>query len=245
MSKTIVGLYDDIAQARATVEALDNAGFDRSHISLVANASAEEYGRYFDDEGSYRRDVHDDDELTTGEGATAGAGIGATIGGIGGLLMGLGLLAVPGVGPALAAGPIVSALVGAGIGAAAGGLMGALVNNGVPEEEAAHYAEGVRRGGSLVMLTVADDRVNEVETIMNSHNPVNIDDRVAKWRDTGYTSYDDTAEPYTPDQIRAERDRLGMTQGTRGVAGVDNTNVGTTNKTNDVRKAHINGEPHA
>lgn len=206
MAKTIVGLYDHIGQARATVEQLVDAGFDRDAISLVANATAKEYGRYFDEQGRYRSGNFDD-ELTSGEGAAAGAGIGAAIGGLGGLLMGLGLLAVPGVGPALAAGPIVSALVGAGIGAAAGGLMGALVNSGVPEEEAGYYAEGVRRGGSLVMLTVAEERVDEAERIMNDHDPVDIDERVAHWKDDGFESYDRDAAPFTTEQIAAERER--------------------------------------
>ena len=207
MAKTIVGLYDHIQQARDTVEDLVDAGFDRDRISFTANAAAEEYGRYFDDEGGYRDDVdYEEHDMTAGEGAAAGAGIGATVGGIGGLLMGLGLLAIPGVGPALAAGPIVSALVGAGIGAAAGGLMGALVNAGVPEEHAGYYAEGVRRGGSLVMLTTDEDRVGEVERIMNKHNPVDLDERVENWREAGFTEFDREADPYDADAIRTERD---------------------------------------
>lgn len=215
MAQTVVGLYDHISQARDTVEDLVDAGFDRERISFTANASAAEYGRYFDEEGRHRTDVdydsdYDDHEMTSGEGAAAGAGIGATIGGLGGLLMGLGLLAVPGVGPALAAGPIVSALVGAGIGAAAGGLMGALVNHGVPEDEAGHYAEGVRRGGSLVMITVDDDRVDDVERIMNMHNPVDIDERTEAWRDEGYTGFDREAEPYTAEQVATNREQYAI-----------------------------------
>ena len=209
MARTVVGLYDHISKARSVVEALDKSGFDRDDISLVANASAKEYATYFDDEGQYKTDV-DDDHMTSGEGAAAGAGIGATIGGIGGLLMGLGLLAVPGVGPALAAGPIVSALVGAGIGAVAGGLTGALVNSGVPEEEASYYAEGVRRGGSLVMITVADDRVGDVERIMNDHNPVDIEERVARWKEDGWTGYDEKAEPYSVEDIATEQEQYSI-----------------------------------
>ncbi|CAN5732378.1 hypothetical protein BH24DEI2_BH24DEI2_07490 [soil metagenome] len=215
MAQTVVGLYDHISQARDTVEDLVDAGFKRDQISFTANASAAEYGKYFDEEGQHRADMdhgadYDDDEMTSGEGAAAGAGIGATIGGLGGLLMGLGLLAVPGVGPALAAGPIVSALVGAGIGAAAGGLMGALVNHGVPEEEAGYYSEGVRRGGSLVMLTVEDDRVDDVERVMNMHNPVDIDERAAAWKEEGFEEYDAKAEPYTADQVIESREKYAI-----------------------------------
>ena len=205
MAQTIVGLYDHISQARATIQDLVESGYEREDINFVANAAAEEYGRYFDEQGSYRTDV-DDHELTSGEGAAAGAGVGATLGGLGGLLMGLGLLAIPGVGPALAAGPIVSALVGAGIGAAAGGLMGALVNHGVPEDEAGYYSEGVRRGGSLVMLTVDEAQVDEVETIMNNHHPVDIEERSRDWRNLGFDRYEPEAEPYTSEQIARERE---------------------------------------
>ena len=170
MAQTVVGLYDHVSQARAAIQDLVDSGFKRDNISFTANASAAEYGEYFDEEGRYREDStaqyrddttgeYRDDEMTAGEGAGAGAGIGAAIGRLGRLADGLGVASrFQASGPALAAGPIVSALVGAGIGGVAGGLMGALVNSGVPEEEAGHYSEGVRRGGSLVMLTVEDDR---------------------------------------------------------------------------------------
>ena len=205
MARTVVGLYDNVSQARDALQELVDAGFKRDNINFVANAAAEEaeVRPYFDDDGKYR----DNDELTTSEGAAAGAGIGATVGGLGGLLMGLGLLAVPGVGPALAAGPIASALVGAGIGAAAGGLSGALVNNGVPEADADYYAEGVRRGGALVSLTVEDNEADKAQSVMNAHNPVNIEERASSWRESGWTGYDPDADPYSVDEIRAERSR--------------------------------------
>lgn len=214
MATTVTALFDHISQARAAVGDLIDNGYNRADINLVANAAADEYARYFDDEGRYRDDLVALD-TTPGEGARKGAGIGAAVGGLGGLLMGIGLLAIPGVGPALAAGPIVSALVGAGIGAASGGLMGALVNSGVPEDDASTYAEGVRRGGTLVTLAVADDQVDAVEAILGRHDPVDIHERVERWRDAGWTDYDPTAAPYTVDQIHEERVRYG--DGDRGV----------------------------
>jgi uncharacterized protein (TIGR02271 family) len=210
MAKTLVALYDHVSEAQAAVKDLVDAGFTRDDISLVANASAKEYAKYFDSDGKYRTDVDYDDDLTTEEGAKAGAGIGGVVGGLGGLLMGLGLLAVPGVGPALAAGPIVSALVGAGIGAAAGGVSGALVNDGIDEEHASYYAEGVRRGGSLVMLNVADERADNVESILDNHDPVDIDIRVSEWRKTGWQGYDESAEAYTTEQIAEEQARYAV-----------------------------------
>lgn len=207
MAKTIVGLYDQFVQAQAATRDLVDAGIARDNISLVANAAAEDYAPYFDDEGRYREPATSE----AGEGAATGAGIGATIGGLGGVLVGLGLLVIPGVGPALAAGPIVSALVGAGVGAAAGGLLGALVGSGVPKEEAGYYAEGVRRGGSLVTVTVDEARVGEVEAAMNRHRPVDIDERVTRWRSEGFEGYDPKAESYRPEEVAAERERYGVT----------------------------------
>jgi uncharacterized membrane protein len=205
MAKTVVGLFDALPHAEAAVTDLVNHGYRREDISLVANAAAKEYGTYFDEEGRYVERHENRDEMTSGEGAAAGAGIGATIGGIGGLLMGLGLLAIPGVGPALAAGPIVSTLVGAGIGAASGGVMGALVNNGIPEEHAGYYAEGVRRGGALIMVTVDDTEAQEVQNILNRHHPVDLESRVRDWREHGFEEYDRQADPYTTEDIHREQ----------------------------------------
>lgn len=194
MAKTVVGFYDHASQAKAAVRDLVDLGFHESKINFVASAAVEEaeVRPYFDDEGYYRSS----DELTSSGGA-AGAGIGATIGGLGGLLMGLGLLAVPGVGPALAAGPIASSLVGAGTGAALGGLTGALVNNDVPEEHASYYAEGVRRGGAVVLLVVDDAEAADTERIMSAHDPVDIEARASGWRDLGWNSYNPNADPYS------------------------------------------------
>ncbi|MCA9836028.1 MAG: hypothetical protein KC422_03910 [Trueperaceae bacterium] len=203
MAQTVTGLFDHLSQARAAVRDLHDNGYENNDISLVANASDETYSRYFDEEGNYQTVTHE--EMTAGEGASAGAGIGATIGGIGGLLMGLGLLAIPGVGPALAAGPIVSTLVGAGIGAASGGIAGALVNAGVPEERAHYYAEGVRRGGSIVMVKVDEANATNARDILNRHHPVNVDERARDWRDHGYEAFDPKAENYTSEQIERER----------------------------------------
>jgi hypothetical protein len=207
VEKVVVGLFDHLSDAKEAVAELVNRGFEREKISLVASNAAGEYDSYFKD-GSYDASYIevDDDDLTRAEGAAAGAGIGATIGGLGGLLMGLGLLAVPGVGPALAVGPIAAALVGAGIGGASGGVMGALVNDGVSEEHASFYAEGIRRGGSLVSVkTQGDQEHNLAQQIMDSNGPVSINERMSAWQNTGWTAFDPKASPYTAQQIMDER----------------------------------------
>lgn len=230
MAKTVVALYDALSHAEAAITDLANHGYSRKDISLVANAAAREYDAYFDDEGRY---LSERGELTSGEGAAAGAGIGATLGAIGGLLMGLGLLAVPGVGPALAAGPIASALVGAGIGAASGGVMGALVNNGIPEERAGYYAEGVRRGGALVMISVDEHQAQEVWHILSRHHPVDIEARVKDWREHGFTEYDRSAAPYSAEDIYREQQAYHYAPTTMGLEGAAMMNT-------DMYRSHFN-----
>jgi hypothetical protein len=176
--KTIVGMYDHFENARQVVQELVNSGIDRARISLIAG---DREGRYATD---LKRDVDDGDTIA------GGAATGAVVGGLGGLLLGLGALAIPGIGPVIAAGPIVSTLVGAGVGAAVGGLVGALVAAGVPEEQAGYYAEGVRRGSTLVTAEVAEERVDEVVRIMERHHPIDVDERATTWRQGGWTGFD-------------------------------------------------------
>lgn len=203
----VVGLFDAFEDASRTVDDMVAAGFDRDAISLVASNATREYDRYVEHRHDERYDeVVDADTMGPGEGAAAGGGIGAAIGGIGGVLMGLGLLAVPGVGPALAAGPIVSGLIGAGIGGAAGGIMGALVNAGIPEERAHGYAEGVRRGGTVVTVNVPPEEAARAEDIMVRHGVVDIDERITAWRDEGWSGFDPKAQPYDVRAIERERE---------------------------------------
>lgn len=171
--------------------------------------------------GSSLNDKSTDDvresDLTTGEGAATGAGIGAALGGLGGVLMGLGLLVVPGVGPALAAGALASGLIGAGIGGAAGGIGGALANAGVPEEEAGYYAEGVRRGGHLVVVSTSDDKYMTAQDILQRHNPASMKDRSDTWRREGWTGFDPNAQPYDPDRPASSTDDMTMRERDRTI----------------------------
>ena len=133
-------------------------------------------------------------------GAGAGAVGGTVLGGGLGLLVGLGALAIPGIGPVVAAGTLATVLgttaLGAGIGAAAGGLVGALVGSGVPEEDANVYSEGVRRGGTLVTVSVADDMTDKAISVLESHNPVDVDVRGSQYRESGWQRFDTEAQPY-------------------------------------------------
>jgi hypothetical protein len=129
----------------------------------------------------------------------------ATVGGAVGLLAGFGLLAIPGIGPVVAAGWLVSTAAGAAAGGATGGLIGALTQAGVSEEDAHVYAEGVRRGGTLVTVRTPDGDRGRVEAILD-RSAVNIRDRGAAYRKSGWQRFDPDASPYTADQVRKERD---------------------------------------
>ena len=150
-----------------------------------------------------------------GTGAGAGASIGTIIGGGAGLLAGIGALAIPGVGPVIAAGWLIATLTGAGAGAAAGGLLGSLTGAGVPEDNAHVYAEGVRRGSTLVTVRADDNKVSEAESIMARYMPVDIAQRGAGYRaDGGWDRFDETRGTMTPEELAAERARVTTTTGT-------------------------------
>jgi len=200
MAKQVVGLFDNMQDAHSAVSDLTNAGFTSDDISIVANNSSGQSTNYDADTGS-----------EAGEGAGAGAVGGAVLGGLGGLLVGLGALAIPGVGPVIAAGTLATALgttaVGAGLGAAAGGLVGALVGAGIPEEDANIYAEGVRRGGALVTVQAATDSdADRAADILDRYNVVDIDDRGSDYRSSGWSRFDENDTSYGT----SDRDRGGM-----------------------------------
>ena len=184
--KTVVGSFDNYAEAHSVVNELTAQGFARHDISIVARKQDAELH-----EASGRSESGD-----VGSGAATGALAGGAIGGAAGLAAGLAGLAIPGIGPIIAAGPIAAALAGAGVGAAAGGLIGALANAGVKEEDAHVYAENVRRGGALVMLKCDDSRAQTAADIMERHGAIDVDRRGAELRQPGWRGFDETASPY-------------------------------------------------
>lgn len=196
MTSTISRLYDNYSDAQAAVTKLEAAGVPHSDISIVANNS----DGWFD--GKKDRDGDGVDDRA--EAAGTGAGVGAGLGGAAGLLAGLGLLAIPGLGPVVAAGWLAATAVGAAAGAATGGLVGALTQAGVSDDEAPLYAEGVRRGGSLVTAKVADGDTARLEAILDTSS-VNLRDRSAAWQKSGWTGYDPASQPYGADEVRKER----------------------------------------
>jgi hypothetical protein len=158
----------------------------------MANDQSGEYSRYIQHSGDATRAP----ESGAATGAGVGAGIGAVVGGLAGILVGLGALAIPGIGPVLAAGPLAAAfagLAGAGAGAVAGGvtggLIGVLADMGVPRENAGYFAEGVRRGGTLVVARATDEMAGTARDILNRHSPIDMNERITQWRQSGWKGY--------------------------------------------------------
>ncbi|MCK1329811.1 MULTISPECIES: general stress protein [unclassified Bradyrhizobium] len=202
MTITISRLYDNYSDAQRAVTSLESAGVPHSDLSIVANNSDNWYST--DKKVDRDRDGVDD----RAEGAATGAGLGAGLGGAAGLLAGLGLLAIPGLGPVVAAGWLASTALGAVAGGATGGVVGALTQAGVSDEEAPLYAEGVRRGGTLVSARVPDADRARYEAILNQ-SAVNLRDRSAAWQKAGWKSYDPSAKPYGAEEVRRERQLYG------------------------------------
>jgi hypothetical protein len=186
--QTFTRVYDTYPQAQRSVADLEAAGIPSSEISVVANKFvSEEY-------------TADDATSAT----VAGAGMGAAVGGGAGLLAGLGMLAIPGLGPVVAAGWLASTAAVAVAGSAAGGIIGALVDVGTPEKEAHIYSEAVRRGGALV--TVRTSHItDQVETILNRHQPIDTAQRRQEYAQGGWNQFDPKAPPYKPSDDEISR----------------------------------------
>ncbi|MCS3896099.1 hypothetical protein M2171_005232 [Bradyrhizobium japonicum USDA 38] len=202
MTVTISRLYDNYSNAQQAVERLEAAGVPHSDISIVANNS----DSWFNTDKKVDRDRDGVDDRA--EGAGKGAGIGAGVGGTAGLLAGLGLLAIPGLGPVVAAGWLAATAVGAAAGAATGGVVGALTEAGISREDADSYAEGVRRGGALVSARVVDADRSRLDSVLDKSS-VNLRDRSAAWQKTGWKSFDPASKPYGAEEVRKERQLYG------------------------------------
>jgi hypothetical protein len=203
MTVTITRLYSDYPSASRAVNALEAAGVPAKDISLVASNA----DNWYSHAGTARADKMATSPQTDSgaTGAGTGAGVGTAVGGAAGLLAGLGLLAIPGVGPVVAAGWLVATAVGAVAGAATGGLIGGLTGAGVSEDDAHVYAEGVRRGGSLVTARVPDADKSRLESILDHQGSIDVRARGQAYRSAGWKTFDDKLPPYTPDQVQHDR----------------------------------------
>lgn len=177
MKKDIVafGIYNDRASFESGVDALRAAAFRAADISAI-----------LPERDRTTKDLAHEINTKAPEGIAAGAGSGAAAGGVLGWLVGIGALAIPGVGPLIAAGPIVAALAGAGAAGAAGGLVGGLVGAGIPEVEAKRYSGRIREGGYLLSVHCDDKdwakRAKEVLEATGAHDVVSTAEATADYR---------------------------------------------------------------
>src|SRR5580658_8125218 len=166
MTKTLTRVYNDYASAELAVRELEAAGLGDSHIGIVAS-NAEGWHKPGGGDVDPKHDKDRDGKDDRAEGAATGGGLGAIAGGAVGVAAGLGMLAIPGIGPVVAAGWLAALAAGAVAGGAAGGIIGALVESGTSKENAALYAEVVRRGGAIVTAKVPDDDAAKYKAIMS------------------------------------------------------------------------------
>jgi hypothetical protein len=152
-NKAVFGIYGTLSAVESAVAMLRDESFSSSDVAVLLPDSVSS------------REIRTEKATKAPEGATAGAGSGALLGGVLGWLAGVGSLAIPGLGPFIAAGPIVAALAGAGAGGAVGGFAGALVGMGIPEYEAKRYEGRLAKGG--ILLSVHCDTSEEIDRAKN------------------------------------------------------------------------------
>ncbi len=156
-NRSVFGIYSSRSAAETAIDAFKNAGFSNADISVLLPDNA----------GSKR--LVTENGTKAPQGAAVGAGSGAALGGALGWLVGVGALAIPGIGPVVAAGPLVAALAGIGIGGALGGFAGSLVGLGMSETEAKRYEGRLLKGGILMAIHCeANEDINRAKQIMES-----------------------------------------------------------------------------
>lgn len=194
-TQTISAMFDNYALATQAVERLKAQGIPDADICLISQHRARTGTTTTARTPEGYRDSDRDGTSDVAENAGTGASAGAALGAGAGLLAGLGVMAIPGIGPVVAAGWLAATALGAVTGGAAGGIIGALVSAGLPESEAHEYAEGVRRGGTLVTVRTDERMALRVADTLDDTGTFSITERSQQWRKEGWDGYlaDDAA----------------------------------------------------
>lgn len=190
--QTITKVYDTYSKALSTIQDLESACIPTSAISVLANQDI-----------SVRYSIENEPDTA----AAPGAGIGAVVGGAAGLLTGLGIMAIPGLGPVVAVGWLATTALGAVAGGATGGIVGSLITLGVPEDHAHVYSEAVRRGGTLLAVQSEDRNIEKVDAILGSSEPIDPVQQGVIYRNEGWQKFDHHAGPYETISVAVERER--------------------------------------
>jgi hypothetical protein len=233
MTRTVSRLFHVHSAALAAINDLEAEGVPVGDISLISNNGETWHAGH-----RHPDQAKGDPENHTADGVLEGGATGTVLGAGAGLLAGVGLLTLPGIGPVVAAGWLAATALGAATGAvagaAAGGLLGALKDAGHSEDEAQVYAEGIRRGGTLVSVRAPEDRVAHLEEVLRRHSGRESVAIGAAYRERGWTGFDVGAPAYTADEIAAERARYGVQGEPRSFLGEDRG--GTDEKLADERE---------
>jgi hypothetical protein len=188
---TVVALFDRFEAAQAAIVDIVNGGTPRDRVSLLGNDWDAAHPGLIGNPAFAREQVLEESDEQPA--AVTGAEVGIGIGGALGLLAGIGTLAIPGIGPLIAAG--IWATIGAGAvgGGVIGGAIGALTEHGISDKDAHLFAEGLRRGGTLVTVKAAKDAYDGIAQIFKNHGAVDVEKRRAAWVAEGWISFDPDA----------------------------------------------------
>jgi len=194
VTKKIVGIFDNEQEATRAIEGLQSQGFSNDEISVITRDRDE------------LRNISEDTGTKAPEGVATGVATGGVLGGFAGLLASVGALAIPGIGPILAAGPIVATLTGVAVGAGAGGLVGGLIGLGIPEDEAKEY-EGYVENGKILVLVDDNDRGYQAHDVfrgnrsLNSHRYEEMYNNDTRLNNSLPNRADRTSEIYNSDKV--------------------------------------------
>ena len=212
--QTITKIFSQYNNATQAVRDLEASGIPSESISIVANQdNLNRDGASYELGGTNRAsgDTAIDGNAEQGTEAGVGAGLGAAMGGTAGLLTGLGIMAIPGVGPVVAAGWLATLALGAVAGGATGGILGSLIGSGISDEDAHVYSESLRRGSTLLSVKVDESRVDQVHAILNQNQPVDPVGLGTEYRNSGWNNFDPEGGIYASGNSPAEQEMRDQT----------------------------------
>ncbi len=201
--ETIVAVYDHFEAANKAIQDLTNDGISRDDIGLAVN-NGDRKGEY----SNLEANVEKYEDVT----GSQGGAFGAVMGGLAGAAVALTAIVIPGIGPIIAAGPLVAllggatgAVIGGTAGAISGGVAASLIHLGISDDEADYYAEAIQRGNALVTVTARDEnQAALISDILRRYQPVNLKRRANEWREKGWKGFESEKGHNTTDDLQGE-----------------------------------------
>ena len=200
---TIVALYDRYESASQAVEAIIQAGASREKISLLANNLNGDHPPLTTNPSFAREELDTKDQAQPG--VVTGAEFGIGFGGILGVLLGTGAIIIPGIGPLIAAGALATIAASAAAGGVVGGGIGLLTDHGISHADSHLYAEGLKRGGTLVTVVADESKLDAIRELFKNHGAIDIEKRGATWAAEGWVTFDPTSGYLSPEEMAALR----------------------------------------